>query len=61
MCVIAKGQSFHAYFKLAGFKKLSAENTAKWMISTVEQVVKGDFKKANSFATDICNLKTCDM
>ena len=57
MCVVAKGQSFHAYSESARFKNLSAENTAKWMISIVEQVVKGDFKKVNSFATDTCNLE----
>ena len=57
MCLMAKDQSFHIQSESARFQKLSAVNTARWMIATVKKVVKGNFKKVNSFATDTCNLK----
>ena len=57
MCVMAKEQSFHVHFEAVGFQKLSAANTAKWMIATVEDIVKSDFARVNSFATNIYNLK----
>ena len=57
MCVIIKKQFFHIHSKATGSQKLSTINTAKWMISAINRMIKDDFKKMNNFVINICNLK----